>query len=128
MSIAADLVEEALAAGLLLSRREDQIHIESPLGCPLPDDLRDRLQAHRRELLDWFAWCERADELLLSCSRRLAAAHPAGCPLDDDGWQIAEEAVHGAYRSQDLALLRDAVRSYEEFANERFQAYERRAR
>ena len=128
MSTAADLVEEALAAGLLLSRREDQIHIESPLGCPLPDDLRARLQAHRGELFDWFAWCERADELLLSCSRRLAAAHPAGCPLDDDGWQIAEEAVHRAHRAQDLTVLQAALEGYEEFATVRFQAYERRVR
>lgn len=124
MSVATDLVEEALAADLLLSRNGEHIRVDSPLGQPLSDDLRERLVAHRAELLAWLDWSEAADKLLLECTRRIALRHPPGCPLDDDEWSAAEEALADAHRSQDLAVWREALTRYERFAIERFRAYE----
>lgn len=128
MTCAADLVAEALAAGLLLSRRGEQIHVESPHGRPLPEGLRERLGLHRQQLLAWFDWCERADELLLACSRRLAAAYPAGCPLDGEAWRPAERALHDAHRSQNAEQFEQALGAYEAFAQRAFRNYTRRVR
>lgn len=127
MTIAADLVGEALEAGLLLRRDGDHIHIDSPLGRPLPKRLRARLVGHRAEVLGFLDWRESADELLLATSRRIAAHYPAGCPLDSDAWLAAEEALGGAHRSQDRELLQEALARYERFALEQFAAYERKA-
>jgi len=128
VTIAADLVAEALSTGLLLSRRGEHIHVDSPLGRPLPEALRERLVAHREDLLAWLDWDEAADELLLATSRRIATRHPMGCPLDDDEWSAAEEALSDAHRSQDLAVWREALAAHERFALEKFNAYEREVR
>jgi len=126
LSSIADLVVEALSAGLLLSRNGEHIHVDSPLGRPLPDDLRDRLLAHQGELLAWLDWCERADEELLGCSRRLARCYPPGCPLEGAEWQAAEESLHAAHRSQDEAVWRSALAGYEIFALRRFADYRKK--
>jgi hypothetical protein len=125
VSRGADLCSEARAAGLLLSRNGDGIHIESPLGRPLPEDLRRRLTRDRVELLAWLDWCETADELLLACSQRIERLYPAGCPLDDAAWQAAEEALNCAHRSQDLDVLQRALSDYESVARDHFAAYEK---
>ena len=128
MSSVADLVVEALSAGLLLSRNGEHIHVDSPLGRPLPDDLRDRLLAHHDELLAWLDWCERADEELLGCSRRLARRYPPGCPLEDREWRAAEQRLHVAYRSQDPEVWREGLELYERLALQRFRVYESEGR
>ena len=64
MSIGALITTEALDAGLLLSRNGDRLHIESPLGRPLPEDLHRQLRDHKREVLAWIDFREAADELL----------------------------------------------------------------
>lgn len=128
MTRAADLIDEALAAGLLLSRAGGQLHVDSPLGQPLPEGLRARLQARKREILDYLAWCGRADQLLLECSRRLAVEYPRGCPLEDEEWRRAEAAVHDAYHSGDEGELRRALARYEDFASRRFHDYSGRER
>ena len=124
MNVAASVFDEAIAAGLLLSRQGEHIHIESPLGRPLLEDLRRRITSHRSELLAWLDWCERADEELLGCSRRLARRYPPGCPLEDREWRAAEQRLHVAYRSQDPEVWREGLENYERFAIERFRAYE----
>lgn len=123
MTVAAALVLEALDAGLLLSRDGEHIHIDSPLGRPLPDDLKERLVAHRAELLAWLDWAETADELLMTTSRRIADHYPAGCPLDDDAWSRAEMALHEAHRSQDPVVWREALAGYERFALDYFASF-----
>jgi len=128
MTIAAELAAEALSVGLLLSRRGEHVHVDSPLGRPLPEALRERLVAHRVELLAWLDWGEIADDLLLATSRRIATRVPMGCPLDDDQWSAAEKALTDAHRSQDLELWRDALAAHERFAIEKFNAYKREVR
>jgi len=128
MTMAADLVAETLNAGLLLSRDGQRIHVDSPLGRPLSDDLKDRLITHRGEVLAWLDWCERADELLMATSRRIATRYPIGCPLDTDEWQAVEQALHEAHGSQDLAVWRAALERYEAFATRYFTTYEREHR
>ena len=128
MNRAADLVADALSVGLLLSRHGEHIHIDSPLGQLLPGDLRERLAAHRDEVLAWLDWCVSADALLLATSRRIATRLPMGCPLDDVQWSAAEEALAEAHRSQDPEVLRDALARYERFALAKFSAYERGVR
>ena len=105
MTIAADIAVEALSAGLLLTRNGEHIHIESPLGRPLPEDLRVRLMERKSEVLAWLDWCEIADELLLACSRRLARSYPAGLLLNEARWRAAEEALQRAHASQDPRCL-----------------------
>jgi hypothetical protein len=128
VNVAASILDEAVVAGLLLSRSGEHLHIESPLGRPIPESLKTRITRHRTELLAWIDWRERADELLLDCSRRLARRYPPGFPLDDEEWSAAEQALHEAHRCQDLALWRAALARYERFALERFDAYEREHR
>ena len=124
MNVAVSVFDEASAAGLLLSRQGEHIHVESPLGRPLPEDLKRRITSHRSELLAWLDWCERADDLLLDCSRRLAHRYPSGCPLEDAEWRAAEQRLHAAYRSQDPEVWREGLEHYERFAIERFHTYE----
>jgi hypothetical protein len=128
VNVAASVFDEAVAAGLLLSRSGEHIHIDSPLGHPLPESLRSQITRHRAELLAWIDWCERADELLLDCSRRLARRYPPGCPLGGSDWRAAEETLHLAYRSQDPNAYRAALARYERFALERFNSYEKERR
>jgi hypothetical protein len=128
VTIAAELAAEALSVGLLLSRHGEHIHVDSPLGQPLPSDLRERLAAHREDVLAWLDWCVSADALLLATSRRIATRLPMGCPLDDDQWSAAEEALAEAHRSQDPGVLREALARYERFALAKFSAYERGVR
>ena len=128
MNVAATVFDEAVTAGLLLSRHGERIRVDSPLGRPLPEDLKRRITSHRGELLVWLDWCETADGLLLGCSRRIAGRYPPGCPLEDEEWRAAEETLNIAHRSQDLAVFRQALAHYERFAVERFRAYESGAR
>ena len=123
MTVAASVFDEAVAAGLLLSRRGEHIHIESPLGRPLLEELRQRIVCHRDELLAYFDWREAADELLLETSRRIAARYTRGCPLEGDRWSAAEEALHTAHRSQDLAAFQEALERYKAFALDQFVAH-----
>jgi len=125
VNVAASVFDEAIAAGLLLSRQGEHIHIESPLGRPLLEDLRRRITSHRSELLAWLDWCERADELLLDCSRRLAYRYPTGCPLEDAEWRAAESRLHAAYRSQDHETWCAELAAYERFALNYFAAFEK---
>ena len=124
VSRAADLHQEALAAGLLLSANGDRIHVESPLGLPLPDELKERLDAHRGEVLAYLAWCERADVMLLETSRRISERCPCGCPLEGEAWREAEEELGAAHRSQDHEAFCKALLTFEHFAHEQFAAYE----
>jgi hypothetical protein len=119
------LQREALAAGLLLSAKGEHIHIESPLGLPLCDALRELLEAHRDELLRWLCWCERADVLLLETSARIAAHRHHGCPYDDATWQAAEEALRVAYETQEPDSFHDALDRYERFALSYFTSLEK---
>jgi hypothetical protein len=128
MSLVAELVEEARGAGIVLSRKGEKIHLDSPLGLPLSAELRERLRAHRQELLAYLDYCEHADVLLLSVSVRLAEAYPHGCPLEGAEWRAAEEALQVAYRSQDLEKLAHALVAYEAFAEHVFYDYSRRVR
>jgi hypothetical protein len=117
MSIGCRLLTEANAAGLLLSRRGEHIHIDSPLGRPLPEDLRERLLAHRAQVLAWLDWCSATDELLLAMSGRLAMC-PGGAALDEAAWHAADEAMQRAHHSQDMRVFRTALADYERFARE----------
>jgi hypothetical protein len=126
VNVAEKVFDEAVAAGLLLSRRGEHIHVESPLGRPLPEGLRQRIVCHRDELLAYFEWREAADDLLLETSRRIAALYPRGCPLEGAAWSAAERALHEAHCSQDLVLFREELRRYEAFALDRFAVYERK--
>ena len=128
MNIADDLLAEALAADLLLTRNGDHIHVDSPFGRPLPDTLRERIVAHRMELLAWLAWSERADELLLQMTERLTARYRRGCPLDGEQWRAAAEALTAAYHAHETATLLAAIAGYERFARECFAAYEKEHR
>ncbi len=121
MRLGADLVAQAIVAGLVLSRSGDHLHVESPLGQPLPDGLRTSLIDHKREVLAWLDFCAAADELLLACSARLTRSYPAELLLDEARWRSAEEELQIAHRSQDLEVFREAVATYEAFANEQFQ-------
>ena len=128
MTVGAEITSQAQDAGLLLSRRGEHIHVESPLGRPLPEDLRRRLVKHKREVLAWLDFCAAADELLLACSERLMRACPAGLPLDAERWHAAEAELHHAHRSQDLEVFRSAVATYERFACEQFQRSQHKER
>jgi hypothetical protein len=121
MNHPADLVSAANAAGLLLSRRGEHLHIESPLGRPLPEDLRLRLLEGKEAVLAWLDWCEVTDGLLLACSSRLVRTYPVGLPLDGERWRIAEEALQRAHRLQDLEIFDKALADYERFAKAQFQ-------
>ncbi len=128
MSVAASVFDEAVAAGLLLSPRGKHIHVESPLGRSLPDELRQRIVCHRSELLAYFDWREAADDLLLRTSRRIAALYPRGCPLEGAVWSAAERALHEAHRSQDPVLFQEELLRYEAFVLDQFAVYERKRR
>lgn len=128
MTAAADLCAAARAAGLVLTRKGERIHVDSPLGAPLPDALRERILAHRAELLEWLAWYEAADQLLIESSQRIAARYPTGCPLDGPDWQAADEALHAAYHSHDTQRLRRGLARHEDFASDWFVAFEAQAR
>jgi hypothetical protein len=119
------LVGEALQAGLLLSRSGERIHVDSPLGRPLPEGLKERLVTHRAEVLAWLDWVQAADELLMATSQHIASLYPRGCPLDDEAWSSAEAGLQEAHRSQDLALWRAALAAYERFAFDYFASFAR---
>jgi hypothetical protein len=123
MSLAAEVVEEALAGGLLLSRRGERICVESPLGCALPDSLREQLVAHREEILAYLTYRDRADELLLDASRRICRECPPGFEFESRLWRSLETSLTEAYRIQDLAHLQSALAAYERIARGRFTAY-----
>lgn len=110
MSLGADITAAALDAGLLLSRHDDQIHVESPLGRPLPDDLRLRLLEHKQEVLAWLDYCTAADELLLASFARLGERSAA---LAAEQRDIAEAKLQAAHRSGDIELFRAALEAYE---------------
>jgi hypothetical protein len=114
--MAATLIGEARAAGLVLYRVGEHIHIDSPLGASLSDELRTSILAHREELLAFLAWRDVADELVLSTIRRIAAAQPAGRPARGPAWREAEKAIDAAYRENDTEALRSALARYEQFA------------
>lgn len=119
-----ELLADAAAAGLLLTRSGDKLHVESVFGAAPPDDLQRRLGEHRDELLAWLAWEETADALLLESSRRIAARYPDGCPLDDPQWEAADQALHAAYHSCDTETLRRELVRHERFAFEMFTRFE----
>ena len=127
MSLAAALRAEALAAGLVLTSDGERLHVESPLGPPLRPELRERLRAHRDEMLGWLGWSEIADVLLLETSVRLARCRPSGCPLEDAAWLQAEEALSVAYETQGLVALKAALADYERFACNYFVSFKRGA-
>ena len=79
MSTVYDLLTEACAAGLLLSRRGDKLHVHTVVGQGPSKELLRRLREHRDQLLGWLALEERAEPLLLDCTRRIAAHYPKGC-------------------------------------------------
>lgn len=123
MNVAVAVFDDAVDAGLVLSRHGERVHVESPLGHPLPEALKARIVDCRTELLAWLEWRETADDELLACSRRLAESYPPGCPLEGEGWRAAEEQLMAAYRSQEPGLWRETLSHYESFALERFRAY-----
>jgi hypothetical protein len=120
MNATRELLADAAAAGLLLTRSGEKLHIESMFGAVPPDDLQHRLRQDRDELLAWLDWCETADDLLLEMTERIAARYPTGCPVDDLQWQAADEALHIAYHSQNLETLREAFAERERFAFAKF--------
>ena len=125
MNRAADLMLAAAKAGLVLSRADERIHVESPLGRPLPEGLGEAIRRHRAELQAWFSWCEVADADLLALSGRLELHYPQGCPLGSDIWRAAEDGLNAAYLSQDSTIWREALAAYERFALDWFTAYEK---
>lgn len=120
MSAAAQLVEEALAAGLLLSRNGERIHIDSPTGAPLEEELCQRLLVAKGELLAYLERRERAIEIVAASFCRLTDTYPVGCPVAGPQWQVAEKAIDEAYadacESGDFAGLHAAAERYEQFA------------
>ena len=128
MSAAHEIMAELLAADLLLTRNGERLHIVSPLGRPLSDTLRERIVAHRTELLAWLAWSEWADELLLQMTEHLTVRYRRGCPLDGEQWRAAAEALTAAYHAHETATLLAAIAGYERFARECFAAYEKEHR
>lgn len=125
MSEVATLIEQARAAGLVLSRVGERIHIDSPLGAPLPDELRAAILANRDELLDLLAWRQMADELVLGAIRRIASCQPKGCRAGGPGWREAERSIDAAYRAYETEALLEALESYEKFATASFAAFEK---
>lgn len=123
MSRGADIAHQALAAGLLLSRKGAKIHIDSPLGHPLPEDLRRQLLEHKQEVLAYLDFCERADAMLLAVSERIAAGRPAGCPLEGEAWRAAAQDIDAAHASEHLPAFCEALIEYEHSANEQFSFY-----
>ncbi len=124
MSCAVELVAEALKSGLLLSRRDERVHVDSPLGRPLLADLRRRLVEHREELLFYLEYCERADRMLLAVSERIAERVAAGCPLDGEAWRAAEQRLRVAHDSGDLPTFCEGLVAYERFAGEQIARHE----
>lgn len=126
MSIAGEIMAELRAAELVLTGNGEQLRIDSPLGRPLPEALKQQILTHRAELLTWLAWNEWADEQLLAMTRRIAAAYRPGCTLDTPAWQQQDQALEAACRTHEDATFMAAIERYEEFALECFASYEHR--
>ena len=121
---AKQIVDEIRQADLLLLRSsQDRLRVVSPSGTPLPEALRRRIVAHRRELLAWLAWNEWADEQLLAMTKQIAARYPPGCPLEGEEWRHGEQALDAAYRAHDSTTLSMAIGRYQQFAWDCFAAY-----
>jgi len=112
MTRGAELAYEALAAGLLLSRNGERIHIESPLGRPLPGDLHRRLLTDKQEVLAWLDFCAAADRLLLGTLARLGRAR-SGRTATAEQREQAEAALQEAHRSGEISLFTAALDHYE---------------
>lgn len=112
-------------AFLLVTRDAADLVVEVlfPKEHPVPPELPPLLKQHKPEVLALLTYQEKADELLLESTRRLAAAWPHGCVLAGPRWEAHEAAVTVAYWSEDLGALRIVLADRESFAREAFAAH-----
>ena len=122
-----DLVAQASDYGLLLSPDGAHLRVKSVSHEPVPADFRSVLVARKAELLEFLAWQETADRLVLESTRTVAEGYPSGCPLDTAEWQRQDDALHAAFWSGDLALLRRTLVERERFARAAFVEYREHA-
>jgi hypothetical protein len=120
-----DLVDRAAAHGLLLSSDGVHLRVESVTGVPVPASLRSALIAQKTEILAFLTWRDAADELLLQSTRRLGSDYPSGCPLDSEEWARFDDALHAAFWSGNLSVLRRTLDERERFAREAFARFRR---
>jgi hypothetical protein len=118
-----DLVDRASTYGIRLSCDDGSLRVDSVTQEPVPALLRTELIAQKAELLEFLAWQETADDLLLGATRSIASDYPPGCPLDTAEWKRQDDALHAAFWSGDLALLRRTLVERERFAHAAFLEY-----
>jgi hypothetical protein len=121
------LVDALLDEGILLGRDENpnRLRVISPLGRRLDDRRLADLEAHKVELLRFLAWQDAADRRLLESTRKIAEEYPPGCPLVANDWAQRDTALHAAYWSQELGILRRSLAEREAFARDVFAAFRR---
>ena len=118
-----ELVAQASDYGLLLSPDGTQLRVKSVTHEPVPAGFRSVLIAQKAELLEFLIWQESADRLLLETTRTIGEDYPSGCTLDTAEWQRHDDALHAAFWSGDLALLRSTLAERERFARAVFVQY-----
>ena len=118
-----ELVAQASNYGLLLSPDGPHLRVKSVTQEPVPAGFRSVLIAQKAELLEFLIWQESADRLLLETTRTIGEDYPSGCPLDTEEWKRQDEALHVAFWSGDLSLLRRTLVERERFARATFADY-----
>ncbi len=127
---AREVLDACIRSSVLPKRVEENIVLTSffPDICPLSDQLIELVKSHKQELLALLGWQEEADALLLESTQRLAAAWPAGCPLEGPEWEAHEKALFDAYQSGDTHTLNVALSRREACAGSVFAHYQQRVK
>jgi hypothetical protein len=117
------MVAHASAYGLVLSCDERGLRVESATGQPVPAAFRSVLVTQKAELLEFLTWQDEADQMVLDTTRSIALEYSPGCPLDTEEWAQHDAALHVAFWSGDLSLLRSTLAERERFAHAAFAEY-----
>jgi hypothetical protein len=127
LSAASEIVQSLLERHILLYRAGDKLRAVALQRGILTHEIEESLRAHKAELLEFLAWQDAADCLLLETTRSIGSDYPSGCALDTEEWKRQDDVLHDAYWSSDLALLRRTLAERERFARAAFLEYRERS-
>ena len=117
------IIRRLIEQQILLDRDGERLRAVSLQPGGLTPEIENTLTTHKAELLEFLTWQESADRLLLETTRSIGSDYPPGCPLNTEGWARHDEALHVAFWSGDLSLLRRTLAERERFARAAFVEY-----
>jgi hypothetical protein len=111
---------------VLLAREGSQVQVRALFQeHPLSPGTLALVREHKDGLLEYLAWTEEADLMLLSSTRFLGREWPEGCELDGEEWERLEAELQQAYLNQDRDELRAVIRRREDHALDLFSSFSR---